>query len=69
MPDVQVCTDEWVAENVCHGARTIRVGEIAFNWELGSGAHTSAQLVELNGMYSAKEKILCEEIMWRWQWR
>ena len=40
-------------------------GEIAFNWELGCGAHTSAQLVGLNGMLSAREEILCEEIAWR----
>ena len=49
----------------CQAAGAIRVGEIAFNWELGCGAHTSAQLVGLNGMLSAREEILCEEIMWR----
>jgi hypothetical protein len=32
-------------------------GEVAFNWELGCGAHTSAQLVGLNGMLSAREEI------------
>jgi hypothetical protein len=67
VPDVQVSKDEWAAESVCHGAGAIRVAEIAFNWELGCGAHTSAQLVKLKGMLSAKEKILCEEVMWRWQ--
>jgi hypothetical protein len=60
VPGVQVFKGEGAAENVCRGEGAINIEEIAFNWELGCGAHTSAQLVVRKGMLSAKEEILCE---------